>query len=146
MAFVNFLQLLTGIHGLIPDAYFHGGAFHQMLPGGKLDVHADFNVDEERKLRRRINVLVYFNKAWKDEYGGHLELWDKDLSECKQKIAPLFNRAVIFNTSSTSYHGHPRPLTCPKGMTRKSLAFYYYQSDPEVFKKDFAHNTLWQAT
>ncbi|MEM7194079.1 MAG: 2OG-Fe(II) oxygenase [Pseudomonadota bacterium] len=146
VAFINFLQLLTGISGLIPDPYFNGGAFHQILPGGKLDVHADFNVDVERLLRRRINVLVYFNKDWNDDYKGNLELWDRDLSACQQSIAPLFNRAVIFNTTSDSYHGHPEILCCPSGTTRKSLAFYYYTADEDVFKDQFAHNTLWRET
>lgn len=146
VAFINFLQLLTGIQGLIPDPYFNGGAFHQILPGGKLDVHADFNVDLERKLRRRINVLVYFNQDWKPDYKGELELWDSSLSQCEKRITPLFNRAVIFNTTSDSYHGHPEVLACPEGTTRKSLAFYYYTADADVFSDDFAHNTLWQDT
>lgn len=32
-AFVAFLEALTGIAGLIPDPYFGGGGFHELLPG-----------------------------------------------------------------------------------------------------------------
>ena len=64
MPFLDFLEALTGIAGLIPDPHFRGGAFHQILTGGKLDMHADFNVDRRRRLLRRINVLIYLNKPW----------------------------------------------------------------------------------
>jgi hypothetical protein len=146
MVFLDFLEKVTGIPGLIGDPSFSGGAFHQILPGGKLDVHADFNIDQRRRLRRRINVLLYLNKDWKDEYAGHLELWSRDMSRREHSIAPIFNRCVIFNTGTDTYHGHPHPLACPRGMTRKSLAFYYYASDRTAFDDAAAHSTLWQAT
>ena len=144
LVFIDFLEKVTGINGLIPDPHFSGGAFHQILPGGKLGIHADFNIDKKRRLKRRINVLIYFNQNWRDEYHGHLELWDKDMKTCVHKIAPIFNRCVIFNTSSSSYHGHPIPLACPQGMTRKSIALYYYTSDPTAFDDQVAHSTLWR--
>lgn len=126
MVFLDFLERLTGIKGLIGDPHFFGGAMHQILPGGKLDVHADFNYDARRDLDRRINVLLYLNKPWEDAWGGHLELWDPEMTTCHLRAAPLFNRCIIFNTNSTSFHGHPDPLTCPEGHTRKSIALYYY--------------------
>ncbi len=145
MAFLDYLENLTGIKGLIPDAHYQGGAFHSILTGGKLAVHADFNVDKKRNLRRCINVLIYFNKDWKDEYEGHLELWDEAMQACQKKIAPIFNRCVIFNTTSTSYHGHPVPLACPENRTRKSIALYYYVADAGVFDNRVkAHTTLWK--
>lgn len=141
--FIHFLETLTGIEGLIPDPHYHGGGLHQILPGGILKVHADFNYLETLKLYRRINVLLYLNKDWREEYGGHIELWNKDMSACVQKIAPLFNRCVVFNTDSHSYHGHPHPLACPEGITRKSIAFYYYTRDPRADEPP-PHSTLWQ--
>src|SRR6476659_8385974 len=72
-----FLEQLNGISGLIPDPYFGGGGLHQIEPGGFLKVHADFNVHPKLKLDRRLNMLIYLNRDWKEEYGGHLELWDE---------------------------------------------------------------------
>jgi hypothetical protein len=43
-------------------------------------------------------------------------------------VAPLFNRVMIFGTTDFTYHGHPDPLQCPEGMTRKSLALYYFSN------------------
>ena len=45
------------------------------------------------------------------------------------RIAPVFNRAVIFDTTGESYHGMPEPICCPQGRCRKSVALYYL-TDP----------------
>ncbi len=141
---LEFLEKLTGISGLIPDPHLSGGGLHQIEPGGKLDVHADFNRLQRLKLDRRLNLLVYLNQDWKEEYGGHLELWDTSMTTCVKKILPLFNRCVVFSTTSNSYHGHPVPLTCPKGMTRKSMALYYYTNGRPEEEQTASHSTLFQ--
>jgi Rps23 Pro-64 3,4-dihydroxylase Tpa1-like proline 4-hydroxylase len=139
---LEFLEILTGIKGVISDPYYVGGGLHQIKPGGKLAVHADFNHHQKLNLDRRINVLIYLNKDWKEEYGGHFELWNKEMTAAEQKLLPLFNRCAIFSTTSESYHGHPNPLTCPPDRTRKSLATYYYTNGrPEEELRD-AHSTL----
>lgn len=125
--FLEFLQELTGIkETLLPDPYFEGGGCHQIKPGGFLKVHVDFHKHKMTGLDRRVNVLVYLNDNWKEEYGGHFELWEKDMSKCVTRIAPLFNRMAIFSTTDYSWHGHPDPLTCPPDRSRRSLALYYY--------------------
>ncbi len=142
-AMLEFLETLTGIKSLIPDPYFTGGGLHQILPGGKLTIHSDFNFSQHLKLYRRINVLIFLNKSWKEEYGGHLELWDPTMTSCVQRILPTFNRCVIFNTDKSSFHGHPEPLNTPKNITRKSLALYYYSRDSNEGDEDI-RNTNWQ--
>ena len=125
--FLEFLQELSGIkETLIPDPYFEGGGCHQIKKGGFLKLHVDFHKHKLMNLDRRLNVLVYLNKDWEEEYGGHFELWERDMSKAVVKIAPLFNRMAIFSTTGDSWHGHPDPLTCPEGMSRKSLALYFY--------------------
>jgi Rps23 Pro-64 3,4-dihydroxylase Tpa1-like proline 4-hydroxylase len=142
---LQFLEILTGIKGVISDPYFVGGGLHQIKPGGNLEVHADFNFHTKLKLDRRINVLVYLNKDWKEEYGGHFELWNRDMTAAEQKILPLFNRCAIFSTTSYSYHGHPTPLSCPPDRTRKSMATYYYSNGRPEEEVGDAHSTLFQA-
>jgi 2OG-Fe(II) oxygenase superfamily len=139
---LEFLEILTGISGVIPDPYYSGGGLHQIKRGGKLAVHADFNHHSRLNLERRINVLIYLNKDWKEEYGGHFELWNKEMTAAEQKLLPIFNRCAIFTTTSFSYHGHPNPLACPPDRTRKSVATYYYSNGrPEEELRD-AHSTL----
>jgi Rps23 Pro-64 3,4-dihydroxylase Tpa1-like proline 4-hydroxylase len=125
---LKFLETLTGIQGVLPDPYYAGGGLHQIRPGGLLEVHADFSYHKALRLDRRVNVLVYLNKDWKEEYGGHFELWDREVKRAEKKILPVFNRCAIFSTTSSSFHGHPRPLACPPNRNRKSIATYYYSN------------------
>lgn len=136
------LEALTGIDGLIPDPYFGGGGLHQIEPGGFLKVHTDFNVHPKLKLDRRLNMLIYLNRNWTEEYGGHLELWDREGRGCVERILPVFNRTVVFSTSDTSYHGHPHPLTSPPGMTRKSVSLYYYTAGRPADERSAPHDTI----
>jgi len=143
--FIEFLERVTGIAGLLPDPHLEGGGLHQILPGGKLGVHADFNKSLRLKLDRRLNLLVYLNRDWQEEYGGHLELWDTEMSRAVRRVLPVFNRIVIFSTTDFSHHGHPTPLTCPPDRTRRSLALYYYSNGrPAEEVKSGAHSTLFR--
>ena len=96
---------------------------------------------------RRINVLIYLNKNWNDNYGGHLELWNQNMSKCEKKISPSFNTMVIFSTTDFSNHGHPEHLNCPKEISRKSLALYYFSSGrpkSEVLSKHKKNRTFFK--
>lgn len=144
-AFLNFLEQLTGINKLIGDPHFEGGGLHQIVRGGKLAIHADFDKHTSFGLNRRLNMLIYLNKNWDEKYGGHFELWDRHMTGLVKKVAPLFNRTVLFTTSRHSYHGHPDPLLCPPEMTRKSLALYYYSNEGEEDGQSVVrHSTLFQ--
>lgn len=124
--FIEFLENMTGIKGLIPDPYFLGGGFHETFEGGHLSVHADFNLHGPMKLERRLNLLIYLNKDWKADYGGSLELWDEKMTRCVETIEPKFNRCVVFSTNAKSFHGHPAPIRHPEKKSRRSIALYYY--------------------
>jgi hypothetical protein len=132
--FVAWLERLTGIAGLLPDPALEGGGLHQSSRGGHLNIHADFTGHPHRPTwRRRVNLLLYLNEDWQEDYGGHLELWSRDMSRCVRRILPSFNRAVVFNTDPDSFHGHPEPLACPAHVTRKSLALYYFTAETRPF-------------
>ena len=144
-SFLKFLEQLTGIEKLIGDPQYEGGGLHQIPAGGKLAIHADFNKHGYYGLDRRLNMLIYLNKNWKEEYGGHFELWDPGMTRMVSKVAPVFGRVVVFSTTRYSYHGHPDPLKCPPDMTRRSLALYYYTNgNPLAEGDDKAHSTLFQ--
>ena len=145
--FINFINKLSGLErSLIPDPYLFGGGLHELKDGGFLNIHCDFNKHPKMNLDRRINALIYLNHDWKDQYGGALELWDKDMKNCVQKIKPIFNRMVIFNTTNFSYHGNPDKVKLSdKSKSRKSIALYYYSNgrpNNELSVKD--HTTLWE--
>lgn len=130
--FLDFIRELTGMEGLIGDWTLQGGGVHITPKGGLLNVHHDFNFlgpIDNPELYRKVNLLIYLNEEWEEEWNGNLELWENDLSSISQSITPKFNRAVIFNIEDAP-HGHPNPLNCPEGETRRSLAFYFYDTIP----------------
>jgi Rps23 Pro-64 3,4-dihydroxylase Tpa1-like proline 4-hydroxylase len=125
--FVAWLSKLTGIPGLIPDLSLEGGGLHQSGRGGFLNVHTDFSTHHYQKnWRRRVNVIVYLNPGWQEQWGGAIEFWEQSMRRCAAKYPPLLNHAVIFTTDERSLHGFPDPLSCPENVARKSLALYYY--------------------
>ena len=146
--FLDFLQKITSIkEKLVHDPELSGGGLHEIKKGGVLKIHTDFNRHPNLNLDRRINVLIYLNKNWEDSYGGHLELWDQNMSQCMKKILPSFNTMVIFSTTDFSNHGHPDPLNCPSEISRRSLALYYFSSgrpQNEIINKDKKNRTYFK--
>lgn len=134
--FVRFLSDLSGIDNLLVDDSYEGGGIHQSTTGGFLNIHADFTVHpHHRNWQRRVNVILYLNKSWPAAWGGDLELWNKEMTVCEVKVAPAFNRCIIFNTNAYSFHGHPEPMTCPSDRYRRSIAIYYYTKEENPYKR-----------
>lgn len=142
---LEFLEGLTSIQGLIPDPYFTGGGFHETARGGKLGIHADFRINDQLHLQRRLNVIIYLNEGWNEAWGGALELWDRKMQAKQIEVAPLFNRCVIFNTDADSYHGHPEPLQTPEGVMRRSIALYYYTASRTIYQELPNQSTMYRA-
>jgi len=141
--FLSFLSGLTGIKGLIPDPMFLGGGVHEVKNGGHLDIHADFNLHKPMKTQRRINVLIYLNEDWQPEYGGQFEIWDNNMEKCMSSFVPIFNRCVVFNTTSNSFHGNPNPVNHPLDIARRSIALYYYTATWDGTERE--HTTQFKA-
>jgi Rps23 Pro-64 3,4-dihydroxylase Tpa1-like proline 4-hydroxylase len=138
--FVNFLEELTGISNLVPDPRYIGGGLHQIERSGFLKIHTDFNYHSIWDLDRRINAIIYLNPDWDPAWGGQLEMWNDQMTD-HLAIDPLFNRLVVFATTDTSKHGHPDPLESPPGISRRSLAFYYYTKGRPESERRKAHST-----
>ena len=125
--YLKFLQKITATkEKLVADTELNGGGLHEIKKGGILKIHTDFNKHPNLDLDRRVNVLIYLNKKWEKNYGGNLELWDRNMKSCDKKILPIFNTMVVFSTNDFSNHGHPQPVSCPSNISRKSIALYYF--------------------
>ena len=142
--FMASLGAVTGIDELVWDPEYVGGGMHLMSSGARLDVHVDFNLIESRELHRRLNILLFLNREWRDEWEGQLELWDAAVKRCYASIEPRFNRCVVFATSETSFHG-VREVLCPAGMSRNSFAAYYYTREPPPDWSGGQHSTVFRA-
>ena len=125
--FLNYLKKITKIQNLFLDPTLDGGGLHQIFKGGHLNIHTDFTSHtNKKKWKRVLNILIYLNKNWKERYNGNLEFWSPKGKRKIKEIFPKFNRCVIFLTDHRSYHGHPKKLNCPKNISRKSVAAYYF--------------------
>jgi hypothetical protein len=118
---IEYIGEVVGIRGLFADPELVGGGLHCIPRGGFLKMHTDFNV-HPKGWHRRVNMLIYLNQNWNPEWCGQLVLGDKH-------IDPIGGRAVIFETTGKSWHGHPAPLACPPNVQRRSLALYFYTAD-----------------
>ncbi|MDP3920764.1 MAG: 2OG-Fe(II) oxygenase [Candidatus Omnitrophota bacterium] len=149
--FLRFLKSLTRATDLLVDPSFNGCGLHSTGRGGKLMIHTDTNrhpIKSGDMIHQRYNLILFLNKDWREEYGGHLELWNRDATQCEKRILPIYNRCVIFDTGTYSYHGHPQPLTCPEGRRRNSLAVYYYALNrtPNPHYKGMQRHVAWVET
>ncbi|MET0902838.1 MAG: 2OG-Fe(II) oxygenase [Acidimicrobiales bacterium] len=133
--FVSFVSAVTGIADLHADDVMDGGGLHRSLPGGFLNIHADFSAHHSKPgWRRRVNLLLYLNPDWQPDWGGALQLWSKDMQRCVTRIEPKANRILLFTTDADSFHGHPEPLRFPAGQARRSLALYYFTIENHVVR------------
>jgi hypothetical protein len=130
--FLALISEITGISDLKFDPHYFGGGTHENRHGQGLDAHIDFNLHPVTRQHRRLNLIVYLNEEWQDDYGGSIQLHKDPYSPSEKdqvtSISPLFNRCVIFETHEHSWHGFPR-INLPKdkrSLSRRSFALYYY--------------------
>lgn len=141
------MSSLFEINKLVPDPYFTGGGLNVTVSGGLLDVHVDGNYHDATGLNRRINAIVYLNPVWEEGWGGEFGIYDSTGETLVKKIAPLFNRLVIFDTNDFSFHGLPDPLNFPKNHARRSIILYYYTKEPRPASQiaiSEPHSALWK--
>lgn len=146
-AFLAALSQLTGIPHLRYDPWYFGGGTHENRNGQDLDAHVDFNRHPIEPWHRRLNLIVYLNPEWHDDWGGLLELHSDPRSPDDRvtRIAPLFNRAVVFETTEWSWHGFERIAVPPEraDITRRSIALYFYTTDRPAEELAPTHSTIY---
>lgn len=132
---VKIFSEITNIKDLTFDPYLHGAGLHCHPRNGRLNMHLDYEKHPTlENMERRLNIILFLSKDWKEEWHGDNQLWDKDMKKCVVKSYPQFNKAIIFQTNDISWHGVPDKIMCPDNVFRKSLAYYYIS--PLVSKSD----------
>lgn len=117
---------LIGAQDAFPDFNLHGAGMHCHPRGSRLGVHCDAETHPLTGWTRVASAILYAEPDWNPDWGGELEFWRDPESGATAKVAPLFNRLVIFKTPN-AYHGMPSPVRCPKGHSRKSLAVFFWK-------------------
>jgi hypothetical protein len=143
--FLRFVGDITGISNLLYDPFYLGGGSHENREGQSLHAHVDFNYHPSEGWHRRLNLIVYLNHEWNPEWGGNLELYLNPYKDTKpaKRIAPLFNRCVIFETTEHSWHAFDR-IHFPAeraNLSRKSIALYFYSRERPVEETAGKHTT-----
>lgn len=128
--FISKLSDITGVTPLYPDIGLHGGGWHMHGQSGRLAVHLDYSIHPKLDLQRKLNLILYLEEDYDPAWGGSLQFWSHDEKKKKPKykvreVEPIFNRAVLFDTTQNSWHGFPEPIHPPAGKMRKSFAVYY---------------------
>ncbi len=146
-AFLDHIGRITGIPDLLYDADYFGGGTHENRAGQDLDPHVDFNRHPREGWHRRLNLIVYLNREWHDDWGGSLELHSDPRSPDDRvtRVTPLFNRCVIFETTEWSWHGFGR-IALPAeraDLTRKSIALYFYTRERPAEEMADTHSTIY---
>jgi Rps23 Pro-64 3,4-dihydroxylase Tpa1-like proline 4-hydroxylase len=116
---------LSNIQDLEHDPFLHGAGLHIHPRNGLLNMHLDYEKHPFMNKERRLNMILYLSKDWKEEWHGDTQLWDKDMQQCIKSSKVRFNTAIIFKTNEISWHGLPEPIKCPEGVFRQSFAYYY---------------------
>ena len=124
------LRYVTDQPELVADFGLHGGGMHLHEAGDYLNVHLDYDIHPKMDMKRKLNIIIYLNPEWQVSWRGNLGLWSHDEEtnqpkELESSIIPIFNRAVLFDTTQNSWHGVTEGIFCPEGQYRKSLALYY---------------------
>ena len=130
--FLRWVGRVSDIDELLFDPDYVGGGTHENIDHQELDAHVDFNFHPRTRLHRRLNLILFLNREWGEDWGGQLQLhrnpWLPPEEDYIRSVTPLANRCVLFETTETSWHGFP-PIRIPdekKGVTRRSVAVYYY--------------------
>lgn len=146
-AFLALIGKITGIPDLLYDPWYFGGGTHENREGQDLDAHVDFNRHPVERWHRRLNLIVYLNHEWDDAWGGSLELHSnpRAADDSITRVTPLYNRAVIFETTETSWHGFTRIGLPPerKDLSRRSIALYFYTTDRPKEELADTHSTIY---
>lgn len=116
---------MFGLGSLVPDAGLWGGGMHCLSDGGEVGLHLDADTHRLSGLARRLNAILFLSPEWRDEWGGHLQLWDAEKTRPLVTIAPYPGRLVLFACGDDTWHA-VTPLTCPQEVRRVTLACWWY--------------------
>jgi hypothetical protein len=140
---IDWLNRITGTEGSIGDPFIVGGGYSKSWTNDSLQIHSDFNWNDQFKLHRAQSLIVYLTPDWDPEWGGALEFWDNQKENKVKEFPCLFNSAVIWNYSNRGFHGYPEPLKCPAGVHRTTFRLFYYYSDADYKPEDRPHRSLY---
>ena len=78
---------ISSIENLEYDPYLNGAGLHAHPRYGRLHMHLDY--EKHPKLvnkERRLNIILFLTKDWKEEWNGDNQLWNNNMTEWESKL------------------------------------------------------------
>lgn len=133
---LNKVSKLVG-HPVTNDQTKNWWGVHTYKHGDFLDIHSDAGNHPVTKQKKHITLGIYLSYKWKEENGGHLEIWDGDsvlndnakLSKCYNRILPAFNKMIMFTNTINAWHGNPDPVVVLGNEKRIFVTVSYVSED-----------------
>ena len=123
---INIISKITGIDNLMADSTLYASGISKMDKGHFLNPHIDNSHNNDKTLYRRLNLLFYITPNYSSEFGGNLELWDSNITN-NLKIPFKFNRLVVMETKSTSWHSVDHVKA---DVARCCISSYFFTKEP----------------
>ena len=129
---LDYLSSVMG-YAILNDPTKNWWGVHKYDDGDHLDIHVDAGVHPTTKQKKQLTLGIYLSKDWKEENGGHLEMWegenasniDAKIFNSVDRILPQFNTFVMFECNDYAWHGNPNPVICKNGEKRIFLTISY---------------------
>jgi Rps23 Pro-64 3,4-dihydroxylase Tpa1-like proline 4-hydroxylase len=141
--FLELLSKYTGITGLIPDPHLVGAGYSKSFNGDILNVHTDFNWNEQLQLHRALTLTIYLTPDWNEAWNGALDFYDSKKENIVTTVDSLFNRCLIWKYDRFGYHGYSNPIECPDDKNRTTFRAFYYTSNSTHLPDDPPHRSLY---
>lgn len=138
---LNWLSKVTGIQGLVPDPHLTGAGYSRSYRGDTLQVHNDFNWNEQLRLHRSLSMIIYITPEWEHTWGGSLDFYTQDQTQIVTSVHTLFNRMLLWQYTPWAYHGYAQPIQCPPNQSRRTLRLFYYVSNSTHNPDDPPHRS-----
>lgn len=138
---LRWLESITGIQGLLPDPHLTGAGYSRSYTGDTLQVHNDFNWNDELRLHRAISMIIYLTPDWRPQWGGGLDFYNNTQSTVIKTVDCMFNRMLMWSYTPENYHGYTKPLSCPENLSRNTIRLFYYTSNSTHNPNDLPHRS-----
>ncbi len=132
--FVRKIEKLTEINDLIIDRNIYGGGITISNKNSYLNNHIDFNYNDDIKMYRAVNLILYLN----DVDGGEFELYNLN-NDLIKSIDIKQGNILIFSSNNKTIHGFNKI----KSDNRISLNLWYYTKIKSNYVDYNPHRTIW---
>ena len=127
--FLADFSYVTGIPDLLADDELVGGSLISPVRA-TARCPCQLQLSSSSKLHRRINLLLYLNPVWEDQWSrSDCRIAGQGRPQVRTGVSPTLNRCVCFATRRHVFRS-VTPVSAAAPFPRLSFATYYYTKEP----------------